>query len=76
VTANQRTKINGFQIFEDRHGKWRCYHRKTRVSVDCQMFLPFTIEFVAECARVAAQAAPTPPEVQRPLLADRIASQS
>lgn len=59
MTTKRRIKIKGFQIFEDRHGKWRCYHRKNRASVDCRMFLPFTTEFVAECARIAAHAKPT-----------------
>lgn len=51
--SNHRRKVKGFQIFADRHGKWRCYHRKTRISVDCRLFMPFTPEFILECARVA-----------------------
>ena len=27
-------RVKGFQIFADRHGKMRCYHRATRIAVD------------------------------------------
>ena len=27
-------RVRGFQIFKDRHGRLRCYHRKLRVTVD------------------------------------------
>jgi len=27
-------RIKGFQIFADRHGKMRCYHRKTKMPID------------------------------------------
>jgi hypothetical protein len=27
-------RVKGFQIFKDRHGRPRCYHRKTRTAVD------------------------------------------
>jgi hypothetical protein len=29
-------RIKGFQIFKDRHGRPRCYHRKTRTAVDLE----------------------------------------
>ena len=27
-------RVKGFQIFRDRYGQWRCYHRKTNTRVD------------------------------------------
>jgi len=27
-------RVKGFQIFADRHGRMRCYHRKSRVPAD------------------------------------------
>ena len=32
-----RVRVQGFQIFKDRHGKPRCYHRKTRIAVDLRV---------------------------------------
>ena len=29
-------RVKGFKIFEDRHGKPRCYHRKTGHKIDLQ----------------------------------------
>ena len=47
-----RIHIRGFKIFADRHGKMRCYHRKTRTAVDLEA-APFgSAEFFAECARI------------------------
>jgi integrase len=31
-------RVKGFQIFKDRHGKQRCYHRKTKAVVDLKKF--------------------------------------
>ena len=48
-----RIKLKGFQIFSDRHGKMRCYHRKTRTPVDLDRTPLGTSEFFAECARIS-----------------------
>jgi hypothetical protein len=46
-------RVKGFQIFADRHGAMRCYHRSTRTPVDLRA-APFgSAEFFAECARIA-----------------------
>ncbi|MFT3724631.1 MAG: tyrosine-type recombinase/integrase [Hyphomonadaceae bacterium] len=49
-------KIRGFQIFKDRHGRMRCYHRATRTAVDLVKHPFGSAEFFAECARIAALA--------------------
>jgi hypothetical protein len=49
-------RVKGFQIFKDRHGRLRCYHRKTRTSVDLDKAPIGSAEFLAECARIAALA--------------------
>lgn len=57
-----RVRVRGFQIFTDRHGRPRCYHRATRTAVDLARAPIGSAEFFAECARIAAltQNAPTP----------------
>src|SRR5215204_2020759 len=50
-----RVRVSGFQIFKDRHGKPRCYHRKTRIAVDLMKAPLGSAEFFAECARIAAR---------------------
>lgn len=47
-------RVKGFQIFTDRHGKPRCYHRKTREPVDLEKAPLGSAEFFAECTRIAA----------------------
>ena len=45
-------RVKGFQIFKDRNGRVRCYHRKSRIAVDlakCELGSP---EFFAECSRI------------------------
>jgi integrase len=49
-------RLRGFQIYKDRHGKWRAYHRKTRTPVDLNKAPIGSAEFFAECARIAALA--------------------
>jgi hypothetical protein len=49
-----RVSVRGFQIFTDRYGKLRCYHRATRVAVDLTRAPLGSAEFFAECARIAA----------------------
>ena len=48
-----RVRVKGFQIFTDRHGKIRCYHRTTRTPVDLGIAPLGSAEFFAECARIA-----------------------
>lgn len=49
-----RVKVKGFQIFDDRHGKPRCYHRKTRIAIDLGRFPVGSAGFFAECQRIQA----------------------
>jgi integrase len=49
-----RIKVKGFQIFKDRHGKWRCYHRKTGERIDLEKHPLGSAEFFAEVARLGA----------------------
>jgi len=46
-------RVKGFQIFEDRHGKMRCYHRKTKTPVDLRKAPLGSTTFFAECVRIA-----------------------
>jgi site-specific recombinase XerC len=46
-------RVKGFQIFADRHGKMRCYHRKTKTPVDLRNAPLGSAEFFGECARIA-----------------------
>lgn len=58
-----KIKLRGFQIFEDRHGRWRCYHRKSRTPIDLMKFPLGTAEFFGECTRIVAlKEAQTPKE--------------
>jgi len=54
-------RVRGFQIFKDRHGKWRCYHRATRTAVNLDHAPLGSVQFFAECARVAALHMPALP---------------
>lgn len=47
-------KVKGFQIFKDRLGNWRCYHRKSNTALDLRKFPFGSIQFIAECARLMA----------------------
>ncbi len=47
-----RVRVRGFQIFHDRHGKLRCYHRATRHKIDLSKIPLGSAEFFAECARI------------------------
>ncbi|ODA67098.1 Phage integrase family protein [Methyloligella halotolerans] len=51
-----RVRVKGFQIFRDRHGKWRCYHRRSRTAIDLEKAPIGSAEFFAECARISALA--------------------
>jgi len=49
-------RVKGFQIFKDRHGRLRCYHRRSRTAVDLKKAPIGTADFIAECTRIAALA--------------------
>jgi hypothetical protein len=51
-----KIRLRGFQIFKDRHGKWRAYHRKTLTPVDLDKTPLGSAEFFAECSKIAAVA--------------------
>jgi integrase len=51
-----KIKLRGFQIFKDRLGKWRAYHRKTREAIDLDKTPIGSAAFFAECAKIAALA--------------------
>ncbi len=57
-------RVKGFKIFADRHGKMRCYHRRTKTPVDLTK-APFgSAAFFSECARITELSkitAPTKP---------------
>ncbi|MGC2409767.1 MAG: hypothetical protein WA441_07205 [Methyloceanibacter sp.] len=48
-----RIRVRGFKLFADRHGKMRCYHRKSGTAVDVEKAPLGSAEFFAECARIA-----------------------
>jgi integrase len=47
-------RVKGFNIFRDRFGHPRCYHRKTGTPIDLKKVPIGSDAFLAECARVAA----------------------
>lgn len=49
-----RIKVKGFQLFKDRHGKMRCYHRATGEAIDLEKFPIDSVEFLGECSRICA----------------------
>ena len=55
-------RVKGFQIFRDRHGRPRCYHRKTGTAIDLTAAPIGSAEFFGECARVATLAHSTEPK--------------
>ncbi len=55
-------RVKGFKIFKDRHGRERCYHRKTGERIDLVKAPKGSPEFFAECARIAAISTATTPK--------------
>lgn len=51
-------RVKGFQIFEDRHGRTRCYHRASGAPIDLVRYPLGTAGFFAECQRVVDAALP------------------
>jgi integrase len=54
--------LKGFKIFYDRHGKKRCYHRKTGEPIDLVKYREGSAEFYAEVARIGALLKETGPK--------------
>jgi integrase len=54
-------RVKGFKIFYDRHGKPRCYHRRTRTPIDLTKAPPGSAAFFAECSRITEIAKVTTP---------------
>jgi integrase len=57
-----RIKVKGFKIFDDRHGRRRCYHRATGTPVDLLKYPEGSAEFFAEVARIGALVKETEPK--------------
>jgi integrase len=55
-------RVKGFHIFRDRHGRLRCYHRKTGNAVDLVKAPIGSPEFFAECQRITALSRSTDPK--------------
>jgi integrase len=55
-------RVKGFKIFDDRHGRRRCYHRKTGIAIDLTNAPEGSAEFFAECARITAMVAAATPK--------------
>lgn len=53
-----KVKIKGFKLFNDRHGKPRCYHRATGIAIDLAKYPINSVEFLGECGRIAALSTP------------------
>lgn len=53
-------RVKGLKIFTDRHGKRRCYHRKTGIPINLQQYPLGSAEFLAECGRISALSASKP----------------
>lgn len=47
-------RVKGGKRYKDRHGKWRCYHRKTRTAIKAEYG---TAEFFVELASLNAMVA-------------------
>lgn len=47
-------RVKGFQIFPDRHGKMRCYHRATCLPIDLTKYPLGSVGFFAEVVRIGA----------------------
>jgi integrase len=52
-------KIKGFKIYQDRHGKVRCYHRATGTPIDLVQNPIGSAGFIAECGRLSQIASPS-----------------
>ncbi len=49
-------RVKGFKIFDDRHGKTRCYHRLTGHKIDLDRAPLGSAAFFAECDKIVALA--------------------
>ncbi len=50
----KHVRIKGFKIFNDRHGKPRCYHRATGRKIDLEANPVGSVGFIAECEKIYA----------------------
>jgi hypothetical protein len=57
-----RIKVKGFKIFPDRHGRIRCYHRKTGEPIDLEKYPLGSAGFFAEVARIGGLVKETEPK--------------
>lgn len=46
-------RIRGLNIYTDRHGHRRCYHRATGTAIDLKNFPIGSVEFMGECERIS-----------------------
>lgn len=61
-----RIRVKGFKIFDDRHGKPRCYHRATGHKIDLEKTPLGSAEFFGECVRITALAETRKAQAPRP----------
>lgn len=54
-------RVKGFKVFADRHGKMRCYHRRTNTPVDLTKAPLGSAAFFSECARITELSKVTAP---------------
>lgn len=59
TSSDLQIKIKGFKVFNDRHGKLRCYHRASGERIDLEKFPFRSAEFLGECGRVTELYRPT-----------------
>lgn len=61
-----RIRVKGFKIFDDRHGKARCYHRATGHKIDLDKAPLGSAEFFTECIKITALAETMKAKVPKP----------
>jgi integrase len=59
-------RIKGFNIFHDRYGKLRCYHRATKTVIDLNKTPLGSAEFFTQCDRISALAKARADKAARP----------
>ena len=59
-------RVSGFKIFKDRHGKQRCYHRKTGIKIDLERAPIGSAAFLAECDKINALLVAVPGQGPKP----------
>lgn len=56
-------KLKGFKFYKDRHGRQRCYHRKSAVAIDLEKYPIGSKEFFDQCNTIKKFHAPKREEV-------------